>query len=235
MKSNALIIGLLVAILIVSTAGLVLEMIRPAREQRTVTATGVARMTVKPDIVHLELGAQTTAPSLQKAEQVNAIAMKQILAAVKAAGVKDSDIQTSSFYVTQSFDYTSVQPKPTGWQVTDTIMVTAKSELASVIIDAASGAGANVFNSITFDLSNEETLKAQLMQNAVANARAKAAGTLAGTSHTLGDLCSVSADTSGTSLLYPTEEGQGGSGGASSVSLGMNTLSVTVSVTFGLH
>ena len=112
------------------------------------------------------------------------------------------DIQTSSFYVNQNFDYSSGQSKPTGWRVSNTVTVRVKPDLVSAVIDAGSKAGANIFNSISFDLSNREELKARLMKDAVANARAKALGTLEGTTHTLGDIVAIAADWSGPSVVY---------------------------------
>lgn len=235
MKSNMVIVCLLVAILVISTAGLVLEVVRPLRRQRVVAATGVAQMTVRPDIIHLDLGVQTDALAVQKAQQANTAAMNQVLAAVKAQGVKESGIQTSSFYVSQNFDYSSGESKPIGWRVTNTVTVTATPQQASAIIDTASKAGANVFNSITYDISNQETLKAGLMKKAMANARAKAQGALEGTTHTLGDISSISADWSEPSVISPAAEGQGGSSGSPSVYTGGNILSVSVSVVFGLR
>jgi uncharacterized protein YggE len=161
--------------------------------------------------------------------------MKDVLAALKAAGVKTEDIQTSSFYVSQNFDYSSGQSKPTGWRVSNTVTVRVKPDLVSAVIDAGSKAGANIFNSISFDISNREELKAGLMKDAVANARAKALGTLEGTTHTLGDIVSIAADWSGPSVVYSGPQGMGGNTDYVPVAAGTNTLSVSVSVSFELN
>jgi hypothetical protein len=172
---------------------------------------------------------------VQKAQQDNMATMNGVLAALKAAGVKSEDIQTSSFYVNQNFDYSSGKSSiPTGWRVSNTVTVTTKPETVSAIIDATSKAGVNIFNSISFDIGNREELKAGLMKDAVANARAKALGTLAGTTHTLGDIVSIAADWSGPSVVTSGAGGMGGYAVSVPVEAGTNVLSVSVSVTFEL-
>jgi uncharacterized protein YggE len=89
----------------------------------------------------------------------------------------------------------------------------------------------NIFNSVSFDISNREELKAGLMKDALANARAKALGALAGTTHILGDIVSIAADWSGPSVVY---SGPQGMGGGVPVETGTNVLSVSVSVSFEL-
>jgi uncharacterized protein YggE len=235
MKHEGLIVGLLIVTVVCSAAALALGIAHLPRTSRVVAATGTAQKSFVPDTAHLDLGVQTDAPEVQKAQQDNLATMKGVLAALKAAGVKSEDIQTSSFYVNQTFDYSSGKSsKPTGWQVTNTVTVRVKPDLVSAVIDAASRAGANSFNSISFDISNREELKAGLMKDAVANARAKAVGTLEGTTHTLGDIVSIAADWSGPPVIYSGAGGGMGDAGYVPVEAGTNVLSVSVSVSFEL-
>jgi uncharacterized protein YggE len=232
MKHEGLVIGLLIVTVVCSAAALALGIVHLPRASRVVAATGTAQKSFVPDIAHLDLGVQTDAPEVQKAQHDNVATMNGVLAALKAAGVKSEDIQTSSFYVNQNFDYSSGKmANPTGWRVTNTVTVTTKPETVSAIIDATSKAGVNIFNSVSFDISNREELKAGLMKDALANARAKALGALAGTTHILGDIVSIAADWSGPSVVY---SGPQGMGGGVPVETGTNVLSVSVSVSFEL-
>src|SRR5450830_2150182 len=230
MKHEGLIVGLLVVTVVCSAAALALSISRLPRVSRVVAATGTAQKSFVPDTAHLDLGVQTDAPEVQKAQQDNAATMNGVLAALKALGVKSEDIQTSSFYVNQNFDYASGKSaKPTGWHVSNTVTVRVKPDLVSAVIDAVSKAGANIFNSISFDISNREEMKAGLMKDAMANARAKALGTLEGTTHTLGDIVSIAADWSGPSVVYSGPQGMGGGTDFVPVEAGTNVLSVSVS------
>ncbi len=235
MKHEGLVIGLLVVAVVCSMAGLIVGITRPASASRVVAVTGTAEKSFVPDIARLDLGVQTDNAVVQKAQQDNASVMSKVLAALKAAGVKDEDIQTSSFWVNQNYDYSSGQSRPSGWRVSNSVIVTAKPDGVSALIDAASRAGANIFNSVTFDVSNREQLKAGMMKEAVANARAKAQGTLEGTTHVLGDIQSIEADWSGPSVIYPAAGTGGADAGSAAVETGTNMLSVSVSVQFGLN
>jgi hypothetical protein len=234
MKHEGLIVGLLVVTVVCSAAALALCVARLPRVPRIVAATGTAQKSFVPDIAQLDLGVQTDAPTVQKAQQDNLVTMNGVLAALKAAGVKSEDIQTSSFYISQNFDYSSGQSKPTGWRVSNTVTVRVKPDLVSTVIDVASKAGANIFDSISFDISNREELKAGLMKDAVANARAKALGALAGTTHSVGDIVSIAADWSGPSAVYASPQGTAGGTDYVPVETGTNILSVSVSVSFEL-
>jgi uncharacterized protein YggE len=234
MKHEGLIVGLLVTTVVCSATALALCVARLPRVPRIVAATGTAQKSFVPDIAQLDLGVQTDAPTVQKAQQDNLVTMNGVLAALKAAGVKSEDIQTSSFYISQNFDYSSGQSKPTGWRVSNTVTVRVKPDLVSTVIDVASKAGANIFDSISFDISNREDLKAGLMKDAVANARAKALGALAGTTHSVGDIVSIAADWSGPSAVYASPQGTAGGTDFVPVEAGANILSVSVSVSFEL-
>ena len=234
MKHEGLVIGLLVVAVVCSVAGLALSAADLRHPSATVAATGTAQKTVVPDIARLDLGVQTDATVVQKAQQDNAVTMKSVIAALKAAGVTDDDIQTSSFWVNQNYEYSSGQSVPAGWRVSNSVTVTTKPAMVSSLIDAASKAGANIFNSVTFDVSNREALKAGLMKEAVANARAKAQGALEGTTHSLGDIQAIEADWSGPSIVYPAAGAGGADTGGVAVESGTNMLSVSVSVRFKL-
>ncbi|MHB8072096.1 MAG: SIMPL domain-containing protein [Candidatus Cryosericum sp.] len=234
MKHEGLVIGLLVVAVVCSVTGLVLSVAHLQRPSRVVAATGTAQKTFVPDIAHLDLGVQTDAPAVQKAQQDNAVTMKNVVTALKAAGVKDEDIQTSNFWVNQNYEYSSGQSVPTGWRVSNSVTVTADPANISSLIDAASKAGANIFNSVTFDVTNREELKAGLMKEAVANARAKAQGTLEGTTHTLGEMLAIEADWSRPSIVYPAAGAGGADTGGAAIETGTNMLSVSVSVRFEL-
>lgn len=235
MKHERLIVGLLIVTVIISAAGLALGIARPALQPRVVAAIGTAQKSFVPDSARLDLGVQTDAPAVQKAQLDNLATMTGVLAALNAAGVKTEDIQTSSFFVNQNFNYASGQSKPVGWRVSNTVTVHVKPDLVSAVIDAGSRAGVNIFNSVSFDISNREKLKAGLMKDAMANARAKALGTLAGTTHTLGDIVSIMADWSRPSVAYSGPGASGGDAGSVPVETGANVLSVSVSVSFELN
>ena len=233
MKHENVIIILLALMLAAAGTGVGWVLTRQSSHERVTTAIGIARTTITPDIAVLEFGVQSDADTVQQAQQSNTATMNKIIAAVKALGVKDADMQTASYYVSQNFDYSAPQARPTGWRVSQTSSVRTKPELVSFIIDAASSAGSNVFNSISFDATGRETARASIMKEAVANARAKAEGALVGTGYALGDIVSIVEDWSTGSGPYSPYGGMAAEM-SGYIQPGSNTLSVAVSVTFEL-
>jgi uncharacterized protein YggE len=233
MKHENVIIILLVLMLAAAATGVGWVLTRKSSQERVTTAIGIAQTTITPDIAVLEFGVQTDADTVQQAQQANTATMSKIIVAVKALGVKDADMQTANYYINQNFDYSAVQTKPTGWRVSQTNRVRTKPELVSFIIDAASNAGSNVFNSISFEATGREAARAGIMKEAVANARAKAEGALVGTGYTLGDIVSIVEDWSTGSGPYSQYSGMGADM-SGYIQPGSNTLSVAVSVTFEL-
>ncbi|MEY4268801.1 MAG: hypothetical protein RLZZ58_17, partial [Pseudomonadota bacterium] len=84
----------------------------------------------KPDRATIGAGVTTSAPSATEALRQNTAAMEKLVAAVKASGVKDADVQTSGFSLQPQYDYTPTQnggqPRLTGYQVSNQLRVTTK-------------------------------------------------------------------------------------------------------------
>ena len=147
-------------------------------DPKTVVAAGYAEILVKPDIASLKIGVGTIERTSAKALDANLAAMRRVLAAIKAAGVNDVDIQTSDFSVTpihptrQGESYGYDVSVTVGYGVSDTLIVTVR-DLSKVgeVIDNAIKAGANLSNSVTFDVSNRKNLESKALADAVKDAR----------------------------------------------------------------
>src|SRR4051794_9128457 len=74
---------------------------------RTITVTGMGRVTLVPDVADLRLGVNITRPTAAEARDEAATAMTKVVAAIRAAGVADRDIATSTLSLQPVYDYTS--------------------------------------------------------------------------------------------------------------------------------
>ncbi len=139
------------------------------------TVHGHAERKVRPDIAYVEVGVVTQARDSSQAVTDNATHATALMDALKKAGVADKDIQTQSYGVQPQYDYNTSPAVLTGYQVTNTVQVTVR-DLARVgkIIDAATQAGGNQVNGVTFDLADRTAAEAQALAQAVAEARLKA-------------------------------------------------------------
>jgi uncharacterized protein len=143
----------------------------------TLSVTGSATTTVKPDKVILSLGVQTTNNTAKTALDTNSKSMNTVLEALLAAGVKQNETSTSSFSISPNYNYSQGRNIITGFTVTNSIQVES-SKIANVSkwLDSAISAGTNTVNSIDFTLSDKKLaeIKNGLIKLAIDDARNKA-------------------------------------------------------------
>jgi len=143
---------------------------------RTITVVGQAKVSAKPDIAYVNLGAQYVAPTASEATGQANDAMSAIITALKDLGFDDKDIQTATYNVYPQQEFQNGTPgKITGYQVSSTVRVTVRNlnGLGSVL-DQAIKAGANNIQGIAFGLDDPTTAQMAAYDQAVADARTRA-------------------------------------------------------------
>jgi len=162
-----------------------------APDSHTLTVTASAEVRARPDRALVQLGVETRADTAQAAMAQNNAVMNKIIEALQTLGIPDESrgetVQTS--YINLSPIYT--QPPSTdprlpppapvlvGFQASNVIAVDLVVEPSGAskvgpALDAATTAGANQIQGISFRLANDQQFKLQALQQAGAQARAKA-------------------------------------------------------------
>ena len=164
------------------------QVIPPSRE-KTITVTGTATSSIDPDLLRIQFGVEVQSKTAKEAIDANAVAMNDIVNAVKKLGISEDELSTSSFNIFPVYDSITdpktgvyVRSELVGYRVSNILTVeTAKLSMAGNIIDAATQAGANRVDGVSFTLSPQKQLSVQddLIGNAVENAKAKAEKALA--------------------------------------------------------
>ncbi|BDU15935.1 SIMPL domain-containing protein [Lysobacter auxotrophicus] len=131
-----------------------------------------------PDIATLSTGVVTQAADANAAMRANAEQMAKVVAAIKAAGIADRDVQTSGVNLNPQYQYGENQPpKITGYQAINNVNVTVR-DIAKLgkIMDALVATGANQINGPTFDLDDakKEAAYDEARRAAVEKAQARA-------------------------------------------------------------
>jgi uncharacterized protein YggE len=141
----------------------------------TLSISGTATVYAQPDQVVLNIGAYTEERTAAAAIDENAVIMTAVLNAIKGEGVKVENISTAYYTVTPNYNYDAKMV--ISYQVTNVMQVKI-SDLTKVgaIIDAASAAGANKVDNISFGLSDSaaNNLKLSAYKAAITDAKAKA-------------------------------------------------------------
>lgn len=139
-----------------------------------VTAQGkTARV---PDLATIEAGVTTQAATAAGALADNAAQMDKVIAALKAAGVADRDIATTTVRLNPQYQNGDNQP-PTisGYQATNTVSVRFRDVAKSgAILDTLVRQGANQIDGPNLSLSEPDAALDEARTDAVRKARARA-------------------------------------------------------------
>ncbi|MFI2859035.1 SIMPL domain-containing protein [Paenibacillus sp. JSM ZJ436] len=163
---------------VLSTAGGAAEVLAvEAAAQQGVTVIGKGELSVKPDIVYLSIGAESTAATAESAQKHNAEKMDKVLKVLKNTWkLQDKDIQTERFHVQPNYTYTEKEGQQVkGYTARHSLQVTLR-DLSKVgeLLDGVSKAGANAIGDVRFSVENRDAFEAQVIEKAMANAEMKA-------------------------------------------------------------
>lgn len=235
MRTKSLLVSIVIlASLVLSACGAA-----GSASARTLNVNGVGQVFITPDIAYLYVGVHTEKPTAAEAVSANNAQTQQVIDALKAFGVEEKDIHTSSFSIWPIDRYDPATGTATGekyYSVDNTIYITARDlTKLGALLDTVIKAGANTINSVQFDLSDKTQAMKEARAAAVKNAQEQAqelAG-LAGVN--LAVITSISY-TDSTPYVY-AEFGRGGGGGAGiqanvPIEPGQMTITANVSVTY---
>lgn len=208
-------------------------------QPRTINVTGNSQVILAPDIAYISIGVHTQAQTAKEAVASNTTQTQAVIDAIKGQGVDPKDIQTTNFSV-----YQQQQTGPNGENLgivfmTDNTVYVTMRDLTKIgtILDASIAAGANNIYGITFDVQNKEAALATGRDQAMADAQAQADQLAKSAGATLGAVQTISYYSSSPSPIYYDNKavpaGVGG-GGSVPISTGQLTLTVSVSVTYGI-
>lgn len=139
-----------------------------------VSAQGEAKRV--PDIATISTGVVTRAPDANAAMRANAEQMAKVVAAIKAAGIADKDVQTSGINLNPTYQYRENQPPSiTGYEANNTVsMIVRDIPKLGKILDSLAAVGANQINGPSFDVDKKDEALDEARRKAVESAQARA-------------------------------------------------------------
>jgi uncharacterized protein YggE len=180
------------------------------REGPVVTVTGEALVNARPDKILVTLGIETWDAGIMIAKQRNAEILKKAMAAMRALGVPDKEIQT---------DHVSIEPRWKddyrhesfiGFFVRNSLVVTLTdtSKIEPLLTDVLQ-AGVNYVHGIDFQTTEYRKLRDQARELALQAAREKAAAMAAALGRTIGAPIQIRETSSGSPWSYWSGWGYG--------------------------
>jgi uncharacterized protein len=152
---------------------------RPVTWAETVSVSGTGKVTLVPDRFTFTVGVQTVANTVEDAVAENNRRTAAVIAALKAAGAADRDIQTSNFNIFPQQDYSQQQqgrlPRILGYQVNNNIIVrSSKIADAGRLLGVGIAAGVNTSSGLNFEVADPARGRSEGLKAAFEDARAKA-------------------------------------------------------------
>lgn len=211
------------------------EMAHQEQGKLYVSATGTVAQI--PDQASVSAGVVTQAVTAGDAMRQNARQMSAAFAALKAAGIKERDIQTSQMSLQPRYDYKDRKaPIIVGYEVRNTVSArTEYLENVGPMLDALVTAGVNTINGVTFSIKNSKSAKNKARLDAIAEARAKASGMANAAGVRLGKVLEIRENTNNFNPRPQMMMARVAMDEASTpISAGEQTLTVTVNITYAL-
>lgn len=148
---------------------------KPARVTK-VTVVGAAIAKVEPDVAELILSVVTQSGQAITAQQENARKSDAVAKAIQATAGNNAEIKTSDYSLQPQYDYRDNRlPKIIGYNARNTVIVTMPDlKNVGAVIDAASGAGANSVDRVSFILRQTSPARGQALAEATQQAMNKA-------------------------------------------------------------
>lgn len=150
---------------------------------------GKGTVYMEADRVSASLGINLTGEDLTELQQEANNTVAAVIAALKEAGMEDNDISTNYIYIAPRYDYSGDVERMVGYSINNSMTITTDDiDNIGAYIDAAFGAGANTFDSISFSVADDSDARKQALELAVQDAQSKAETISAAAGMTLGPI-----------------------------------------------
>lgn len=141
----------------------------------TIQTVAEWKVTVSPDIVTLSLAIQNRASTSQAAYANVNTGIASLRKILKEAGVADSDIQTTSIYMSPEYNYDNGKTVPNGFSATHNLSVKVKKiDGVNAILDNIASVSDVQIQGVSYDLSDKEKVYTEARKLALEKARQKA-------------------------------------------------------------
>ncbi|MES2749575.1 MAG: SIMPL domain-containing protein [Patescibacteria group bacterium] len=152
----------------------------------TINVTGKGEVMAKPDIAQFSFSVRADGADATEAQKKSADAINAVTAYLKENAIEDKDIKTEGYNMNPKYKYEqkpclygSICPPgeqiPDGFEVFQTVTVKVRDiQKAGTLLGGVGDKGATDISGLNFTIDDEDALKAQAREMAIADAQANA-------------------------------------------------------------
>jgi hypothetical protein len=152
----------------------------------TISVTGTGDSTAKPDIAQFSFSVHAEGADAKTAQDQSATSINAIMKYLKDQGIDDKDIKTENYSLSPKYKYIQKpcvfgavcppgEQTADGFEVSQSISVKVrKIDTAGAMLSQVGTLGATDISGLNFIVDNEDAVKAQARDLAIADAKAKA-------------------------------------------------------------
>ena len=234
-------------VLILSTAVDVVNKIKEGRYisqnvrmRNSIVVSETGEVYAKPDLAVISFTVVKEAKTVTDAMDENSATMNNVIRTVKEQGIEDKDVKTTSFNINPRYEYsegTYGRRTLVGYEVVQKLEVKIRDlRKIGTIIEKATSSGANEISDLQMTIDNQDELKKQAREQAIAQAKVKAIELSSQLGVKLGKLVSFNE-----SFYVPQYdagiymEKAAGGGEVPDIQTGENKISVSITITYEIY
>ena len=205
--------------------------------ETTISLTGHGEVNREPDMASVNVGVTIEADTAADAMQQQSERMNAVFAAVRAAGIADRDMQTSSLSLSPVYDYNRADDRPRlrGYNASNQITINVRDlDNLGAALDAVVDAGSNQINSVQFSVDDPSDALDQARVSAMSDARRKADLYAEAAGYRVARIVTISENTSYSPPMPMMARMESVQNDAMPIARGEVSLAVDVNVTFEL-
>lgn len=179
---------------------------------RTITVTGTGKVSVKPDLIVLTFGIESTDFDYEKTMELATKAITELTAAVESSGIEKDELKTTRFHIQTQYEsirdeQNNFQQRFAGYTCVQDVKLEFDfdTHLLDTVLSAVAESVVNPTLQVNFSVKDPEKVQADVLQAATQTARKKAAILTEAAGVTLGELISINYNWNAPPLFSPTE------------------------------
>jgi len=210
------------------------------RMRNSIVVSETGEVYAKPDLAVLTFTVLKEAKLVADAMDENSATMNNVINTIKEQGIEDKDVKTTSFNIRPRYEYsegTYGKRILVGYEVVQDLQVKIRDlEKIGTVIERATSSGANEVSDLQMTIDNQDELKKQAREQAIAQAKVKAEELAFQLNVKLGKIVSFNE-----SFYVPYYDAQfsmkeaAGGGEVPDIQIGENKISVSVVVTYEIY